>query len=107
MENVSLGSLEDIGLMKMDALATRGSRKDFYDLYFVAQHNGLDELLKFAETKYPYHRDFPLMFLKYVVLFDHADSDTQPDLLIHVEWDRVKEFFRDQTKRLGQKDLGL
>lgn len=107
VENVSLGSLQDIGLMKMDALATRGSRKDFYDLYFIAQRISLDELLKLAETKYPFFRDFPLMFLKYVILFDNADRDLQPDLLVSVGWDKVKEFFVDQTKQLGQKRLGL
>jgi len=107
VENVSLGSLEDIGLMKMDALAMRGSRKDFYDLYFIAQDIPLDDLLKLAEAKYPHFRDFPLMFLKYVILFDNADRDVQPDLLIPVAWDKVKDFFVAQTKQLGQRRLGL
>ncbi len=107
IENVSLGSLQDIGLMKMDALATRGNRKDFYDLYFVAQHVSLDDLLELAERKYQSFRDFPLLFLKYAVLFEVADRDPQPELLIPVEWNRVKEFFSAQSIRLSKKWLGL
>ncbi len=37
VENMALASIVDIGLMKLDALIRRGSRKDFYDLYFIAQ----------------------------------------------------------------------
>ena len=47
------------------------------------------------------------MFLKYVILFDNADRDVQPDLYIPVAWDTVKEFFATQAKRLGQERLGL
>jgi predicted nucleotidyltransferase component of viral defense system len=107
VENVALASLFDIGLMKMDALASRGSRKDFYDLYFVAQQISLEELLEKSTTKYPHFRDFPLMFLKYVVLFDNADRDVQPELLISVEWSAVKEFFVNQVRQLSQSRFGL
>jgi predicted nucleotidyltransferase component of viral defense system len=37
VENILFASLLDIGLMKMDAVIGRGSRKDFYDLYFINQ----------------------------------------------------------------------
>ena len=107
VENVALASLFDIGLMKMDALASRGSRKDFYDLYFVAQQIPLDELLEKSKRKYPLYRDFPLMFLKYVVLFDNADRDVQPDMIIPVEWSAVKVFFANQVRQLSQKQFGF
>ncbi len=47
------------------------------------------------------------MFLKYVVLFDNADRDVQPDLIIPVEWSAVKEFFANQVKQLSQKQFGF
>jgi len=37
--------------MKLDAAASRGVRKDFYDLYFIAQQMPLDELLERAKEK--------------------------------------------------------
>jgi hypothetical protein len=107
VENVGLASLADIGLMKMDALASRGYRKDFYDLYFIAQRVALDKLLELSNRKYAHFRDFALTFLKYAILFDIADRDLQPDLLIPVEWDSVKSFFVDQVSRLSNARFGL
>lgn len=52
--DVPLAALVDIGLMKLDALISRGSRKDFYDLYMVAQHISLPTLLAKGSIKYPY-----------------------------------------------------
>jgi hypothetical protein len=106
-ESVALASLADIGLMKLDALASRGSRKDFYDLYFIATHVSLAELWRLSEFKYPNFRDYPLMVSKYMVLFDNADRDFQPDLLISVEWDTVKNFFVEETKDLRRQWFGF
>jgi predicted nucleotidyltransferase component of viral defense system len=36
-EGLRLASIEDIALMKLDALLSRAARKDFYDLYFICQ----------------------------------------------------------------------
>ena len=37
VESIGLASLLDIGLMKLDAVIWRGSRKDFYDLYIISR----------------------------------------------------------------------
>ena len=85
-EVVAVASIRDVGLMKLDAIIGRGSRKDFYDLYFVGRQVPLRALLAAAEGKYPYARDFELMALESMVLFDNADRDVQPDLIIDVPW---------------------
>ena len=38
--------------MKLSAVSSRGSKKDFYDLYFILKNYGLEELLEFYKTKY-------------------------------------------------------
>lgn len=48
-ENILLASLSDIGLMKCDALISRGSRKNFYDLFFITRSFPFDALLKLGE----------------------------------------------------------
>jgi hypothetical protein len=50
--------MEDIALMKLDALLSRAMRKDFYDLYFICQKIPLRRLLDLAPKKYPSVRDF-------------------------------------------------
>jgi len=100
--NVGLASLLDIGLMKLDAVIGRGSRKDFYDLYVISRSITLPELLGAGEGKYPRVRDFPLMALAGLLQFDNADRDLQPELLMDLSWDTVRRFFVEQGKQLGR-----
>ena len=100
-ENVNLASQADIGLMKCDALITRGSRKDFYDLFFIARSIPLEALLRFGQQKYALFRDFPLMVLESMTLFDNADRDVQPELFENVAWEQVKQFFMLQAASLS------
>ena len=106
VEDVALASLVDAGLMKLDALAGRGSRKDFYDLYTIAQEMPLAGLLARSATKYPTARDFELMAVESMVLFENADRDLQPDLLIEVPWEQVRQFFVAQARALGERWFG-
>jgi hypothetical protein len=105
-ENNFLASLNDIGLMKCDALISRGSRKDFYDLLFISKYIQFDDLLKLGERKYPLFRDFPLMVLESMTLFDNADRDVQPELFDNIPWDKVKQFFIEQAHQLSKKWFG-
>jgi len=104
-EGVPLASLTDIGLMKMDALVTRASRKDFHDLYAIARHISLRALLDLAPVKYPSVRDFEAMVVRTMAYFDRADQEEPLPLLQVVDWETVKTFFREQAVALGRKWL--
>ncbi len=88
-----MASLEDIGLMKLDAIINHGARKDFYDLFSIAQKISIDDLLELGKVKFPLVRDYPMLALEHLVLFDNADRDIQLDLLVDQSWDQVKQFF--------------
>jgi hypothetical protein len=103
VEKIALASLLDIGLMKCDALVSRGSRKDFYDLFFLSRTLQFDELLQAGETKYPGFRDFPLMVLESMTLFDNAERDFQPELFENIPWEKVKLFFIQQAGLLSKR----
>jgi hypothetical protein len=100
--NIRLASLLDLGLMKLDALAGRGSRKDFYDLYLICQQIPLTDLFSAGERKYPQVRDFALMAVESLVRFENADQDFQPEMLMDLPWESVKQFFFEQAKELGK-----
>ena len=106
VENVALASIIVIGLMKLDALISRGSRKDFYDLYLIAQQISLAELLALGKSKYPYARDFEMMAVESLVMFENADRDLQPNMLIELPWDRVRNFFIAEARKTGKRWLG-
>ena len=104
---VRLAGLQDIGLMKLDAVVGRGARKDFYDLYFIARQVPLTRLLALAEQKYPYMRDFQLHAVSGLTFFDNADQQKQPELLIPVAWGAVKEFFVTKARALRREWFGF
>ncbi len=101
-ENIRLASIEDVALMKFDALLGRASRKDFYDLYYICKYLSLRELLNKAPQKYPSVRDFEVQVVKRLVFFENAENETNPVLLNEIDWQSVKNFFIDQAKVIEQ-----
>lgn len=100
-----LASMQDIALMKMDALLARASRKDFYDLYFIGKRISLREVFDLAPQKYPSVRDFEAQVVKHMVYFERAEQETPPQMIEALEWDAVKDWFRKQAKDLGSSWL--
>jgi hypothetical protein len=101
-EGVPLAGLADIGLMKLDAISGRANRKDFHDLYAIAQRIPLRDLLALAPDKYPYNRDFEAQVVRDLVYFERADQEAPLPLLQEIDWSVVKAFFREQAVLLGQ-----
>ena len=101
VQGAAVASITDIGLMKLDALISRGARKDFYDLYWIAQQLPLADLLEMGREKYPYARDFEWLAVEGLVYFDNADRDVPPLLVEDVPWEEVKVFFQTEARRLG------
>lgn len=95
VDGIRLYSPADIGAMKLNAIAGRGSRKDFIDLYFLLELFTLDQLLDFYREKYSDGSEF--LVLKSLTYFDDADSDVEPRLLKHVEWSAVKRHIRSMV----------
>ena len=99
---VRVGSLADVGLMKLDAIADRGARKDFYDAYFISRQLPLDRLLDQSPIKYPYSPGFGMMVLEGMVDFDRADRDASVETIPPVAWETIKEFFVQELRRIGR-----
>lgn len=104
---IELAGLVDIGLMKLDALASRGTRKDFYDVFFIARHISLDDLFQKAPAKFSYSPRFATNVLTAFVDFDVAETFPEPSLLTPTSWREVKEFFVMEAQRLGHRWLDL
>lgn len=108
--NTALGlriaGVTDVGLMKLDAIAGRGFRRDFYDVYFVSQHIPLDALFEASRKKFPYVRGFPMRVLRSLVDFDIADMQSDPIMINQVSWETVKQFFVNESRALGRKWFG-
>ena len=101
MQEARLAAVEDIALMKLDALLARSARKDFYDLYFICQKIPLRMILAMAPRKYPSVRDFETQTVKRLVYFENADTDPDPKLLLPISWQQVKDYYVQKSKEIA------
>lgn len=99
-EGIKLADERDIACMKIDAVSSRGSKKDFIDLYFLLEKYPLSELLSFFAQKYGHIEYNTLHLLKSLAYFDDAEEDVMPKMLKDGRWDVVKEKILEETKKL-------
>lgn len=93
-QGIQLADERDIAAMKLDAASTRGSKKDFIDIYFLLQKYSLKQLIEFFEKKFSHIAFNKLHILKSLCYFEDAQDEPMPIMLKHVEWKEVQEKIR-------------
>jgi predicted nucleotidyltransferase component of viral defense system len=96
IEGIRLVPIENIGVMKFMAIARRGSKKDFYDLYFLLERYSLHEMIRHFEAKLPQVDLFHIV--KSLTYFEDAEPDADPNMLIEVSWPTVKKEIAQKVK---------
>jgi hypothetical protein len=86
--------------MKLDALSSRGTKRDLVDLYCIAKQLPLPEMLALFQKKYASVHYNLLHIKKSLVYFDDAEGDPLPDMRVPVQWSEVKEFFKREAVHL-------
>jgi len=99
-EGARLASLLDIALMKIIAIASRGSRKDFIDLFFILKKIKLGAILEKFSEKFPEGALEPYHYIKSLTYFDDAENDPMPRMLVACKWDKVKSTIRQAVTTL-------
>jgi Nucleotidyl transferase AbiEii toxin, Type IV TA system len=88
IEGIRLVSIENIATMKLTAIARRGAKKDFFDLYFLLERYSLAQLLELLEQTLP--NIDPFHIVKSLTYFEDAEKELNPEMLIKVSWQTVK-----------------
>ncbi|MGA2753387.1 MAG: nucleotidyl transferase AbiEii/AbiGii toxin family protein [Terracidiphilus sp.] len=97
---VAIADPRDIACMKVSAIASRGTRRDFVDLYFCAERFGLKEILRLFGRKYAQTHYSKIHILKSLTFFGDAERDPMPNMLEMLDWKRVKQFFSSEAPNL-------
>ncbi len=98
-EGMRLASRDDIAAMKLSAIANRGSRKDFVDLWILLnRHRSLAEYLQLFEEKFGV-RDRGHV-IRSLVHFNDAERDPPLRLLVDCDWEEVKSDFQRRVARM-------
>jgi hypothetical protein len=97
---VPVADPRDIACMKIAAVASRGTKRDFVDLYAACERYGLAELLDLFARKYAQTGYNKLHILKSLTYFADAEKDPPPHMLVPLDWPEVKRFFEREAPRL-------
>ena len=99
-EGIRILSPEDIAAMKMNVIANRGAKKDFYDVYFLLKEFPLAKQVEFFKEKFKTQDIFGLS--RSITYF--ADADMQDEIILLKEksltWKKVKQTIIEETRKL-------
>lgn len=96
---VPVADPRDISCMKISAIASRGTKRDFIDLWIVANQHGLDQILALFKEKFAQADYSRVHVLKSLAFFDDAEKDPLPEMLVPLSWEEVKAYFRRVVPR--------
>ncbi|MCC6875526.1 MAG: nucleotidyl transferase AbiEii/AbiGii toxin family protein [Sandaracinaceae bacterium] len=92
---VRVASLRDLAAMKLAAIARRGLRRDFWDLYAILTEGGVS----FSHLLDDYHKKFGTSeadayhVLRALVWFEDAERDVMPRGLTARKWKQIRAYF--------------
>ncbi len=105
--NFKIASVEDIAAMKLEAIAGRGLKRDFYDVYKIAKNKGwsLKYMIGLNDKKYARQGSFTPHILRSLVYFDDAENLSERSVEVEKEWEEVKQFFIREISQLSENRL--
>lgn len=96
----AIAALDDLAAMKLLAVAQRGSKKDFLDVYALARHGlSLDSMLEWYRRKFSVDDIGRVLYS--LCYFDDAESAPMPIMLTPTTWEEVKQSLRQWVKSLA------
>lgn len=102
INNLKMASLLDIACMKIDAIASRGTKRDFIDVYFLAKEFlPLNKILDNFRRKFSSLNYNIIHVEKSLVYFDDAEIDMEPKMIKLTNWNSVKDFFKQEIKNIS------
>jgi len=103
INKIKVADTKDIACMKISAISSRGSKKDFIDLFFICQQKiSLEEILELFEKKYKSVNYNMTHILKSLFYFNDAEKEPMPKMLISTGWEEVKDFFKKTIIKYNQ-----
>jgi hypothetical protein len=90
-QNTNMVSVIDIACMKLSAVSSRGSKKDFIDLFFILKDHSIQDVFASFRKKFEGVDYQETHILKSLVFFDVANPEPDPDYLIDINWDEIKD----------------
>jgi len=101
IDKIRLLSVEDIIPMKLSAVTGRGSKKDFYDIFYLLKLYSFNKMFELFKKKFPNTNEFHI--LKSLTYFEDADIEPNPQMTEKTNWNIVKTKIKEETNRYLNK----
>lgn len=89
-DGIRISGKRDIACTKLITISSRGSKKDFIDLFFLLKEYPLQNLFGWLADKYNGIQYNKIHILKSLTYFTDADAQPMPRMLINVSWNDIK-----------------
>lgn len=104
IKEIKVADLRDIGCMKIDAISSRGMKRDFVDLFFICREViSLKHLLSLFKRKYKSVNYNMMHILKSLVYFEDAENNPMPRMIVSASWQEIKNFLKKEIKKINDK----
>jgi len=98
---INITDIRDIAAMKIAAIASRGTKRDFVDLYFICRETmSLSDVIRVYDEKYRNLATTEIHIMKSLVYFEDAEPDEMPEMLKKASWEDIKKYFEGEIKKL-------
>jgi len=99
IESTNISSIEDLACTKIITISSRGSKKDFIDIWEILKNITIAELFSLVEKKYK-NLDFnQIHLLKSLSYFEDADSQPMPKMNSNsITWEEIKKEIMNKVK---------
>jgi hypothetical protein len=93
--DTDIASPRDLGAMKLLAIAQRGSRKDFVDIYELLQNGSVfRQMLEDFREKF---KADPISALRGLTYFDDAETEPMPEMMLERDWPSLRSWILVQV----------
>jgi len=100
---INVIDIHDIAAMKIAAIASRGTKRDFVDLYFICKEDvSLVKAIQLYDKKYKNLATTEIHIMKSLVYFDDAEPENVPKMLKRAVWKDIKRYFETEIRKLAK-----
>ena len=94
-----LADLRDIAAMKVIAVAGRGSKKDFIDLYAYLEAGGtFADLMRSVRQRYRDTKFDEMHLLRSLAFFEAAEGEPMPRMLTKANWEDIRLRIEEEVR---------
>lgn len=106
IKGLYLASIKDIAIMKLIAISQRGTKKDFFDLYYICNKFDIDikDILDMLGKKYDNNKINYLHIIQSLSYFEDAEDENLPKVFIDYDWNIIKKYYIDEQKKIYSKN---